>query len=106
MHRIPDAEIRALKFIYDAFALGTQPKQPNGTGSFSVTLQRSTLTLDRINYFNRGAEVWSSGLKIHDIWQMPDSTVEGYVAASVRPLSALKLPFFADVDTRGPGSAN
>lgn len=90
--------IRALRLIYDAASLGTSPKSPNGHGSLDFSLQRSALSLDRVYYFNRGVEAWSSNLTIRDIWDAPNSPIDGYVVGSARPLSALKLPLLADAD--------
>ena len=67
-------------------------------GTLDLSLQNSNLSLDRAHYFNRGAEVWSSGVTVRNIWNVPNSPIEGYVVGSARPLSALKLPFVADVD--------
>ena len=33
-----------------------------------------------------------------DVWHIPHSPIGGYIVGSARPLSALKLPFLADVD--------
>jgi hypothetical protein len=91
-------KVDVLEVLYNAMSLGTAPKEPIGAGSLDLRLQRSTLTLNNIYYFNRGIEAWSSDLTIHDAWKMPDSPMEGYVVGSARPLAALKLPLLADVD--------
>jgi hypothetical protein len=87
-----------LAVLYNIMSLGTAPKEPNGNGTLSLSLQNSNLAIDNAHYFNRGAEVWSSGVVIRDIWKLPNSPIDGYVVGSARPLSALKLPFLADVD--------
>jgi hypothetical protein len=92
------AKVDVLAFLYDLVGLGTAPKQPLGHGALNLSLQRSTLTLNNVRYFNRGVEAWSSALSIQDIWNAPHSKIEGFVVGSARPLSALKLPFLADVD--------
>jgi len=91
-------EIAALKLLYDTMSLGSQPKEPNGTGTLSLALEGSTLTLNNIHYFNRGAEAWSNNLTISDIFDAPHSPMSGFVVGSARPLTALKLPLLADVD--------
>jgi hypothetical protein len=92
------AKVDALALLYNILGLGSQPKQPNGHGSLDFSLQRSTLTLNNVHYFNRGVEAWSSALKIGEVWRTPKSTLKGYVVGSARPLSALKLPLLADFD--------
>jgi hypothetical protein len=92
------AKADVLAFLYDLVGLGTAPKEPNGRGSLQLSLQSSTLQFNNVHYFNRGVEAWSSALKIEDVWNMPHSKIEGYVVGSARPLSALKIPFLADVD--------
>jgi hypothetical protein len=91
-------KVDALALLYNLIGLGSTPKQPNGYGQLDISLQRSTLTLDHIRYFNRGVEAWSNNLTIRDIWRVPKSPIHGYIVGSARPLSALKIPFFSDVD--------
>src|SRR5262249_39996991 len=92
------AKVDVLAFLYDLIGLCSQPREPSGQGSLDLLLQSSTLMLNHVEYFNRGVEAWSSALKIEDIWNLPHSKIEGYVVGSARPLSALKIPFLADVD--------
>jgi hypothetical protein len=92
------AKADILAFLYNVVGLGSAPKHPDGHGALDFTLQRSTLTTNNVYYFNRGVEAWSNGLTIADVWKTPRSHLSGFVVGSARPLSAIKLPLFADVD--------
>ena len=98
--RITDSDLAKfdpLAMLYDLLnVLGRQ--DADGNGSLTLSLQRSTLTLNNIQYFNRGVEAFSSDLTIRDVWKMPDSPFEGYIVGTARPLSALDLPLIVDVD--------
>jgi hypothetical protein len=62
-----------------------------------MRLEGHDLQVARLRYFNRGVEVRGAGT-IHDIWKMPDSSLDGWAVGSARPLKDVKLPFFADAD--------
>lgn len=91
------AEVDALKVLYSLLS-GTSTRGNRGEGKVDFSLQSGTLTLNNIYYFNRGIEAWSNNVTIDRVLELPDSPVSGYVVGSARPLSALKLPFLADVD--------
>src|SRR5439155_3101252 len=89
-------KVDVLEFLYNR--LSAKQQGPSGAGRLDLTLERSVLTLNHIRYFNRGVEAWSSNMTIRDIWNVPNSPIEGYVVGSARPLAGLKLPLIADVD--------
>lgn len=98
--QISDAEIGSSDIIeplYIAMNLGKNFDQPTGSGSASLHLERSTLDISQLRYFNRGAEVRANAT-IREVWKLPDSPIEGFVVGSARPLKDIKLPWLADVD--------
>ncbi|MEO6437211.1 MAG: hypothetical protein ABIP55_15830, partial [Tepidisphaeraceae bacterium] len=91
-------EVDVLNVLYSLLSAPGGNQSKGGAGNVEFSLQSGTLTLNNFHYFNRGVEAWSNNVTIENVWQMPHSPLSGYVVGSARPLSALKLPFLADVD--------
>src|SRR5690606_10802434 len=91
------ANIRAFEFLYNLMNLGTDTRQPTGTGTLAVRLEGQTLLLTEMSYFNRGTEVRATG-EFHDIWAMKNAAVSATIVGIARPFRDLELPFMPDVD--------
>ena len=70
---------------------------PTGRGDATFRLEGKTLDLTEFRYFNEGTEIRAT-LNVQDIWNAPDSPVDGVAFGSLRPLSSVKLPLLADAD--------
>ncbi len=89
--------VRVISFLYNAMGLRLGRQQPTGAGSLALRLEAGALQLVSMRYVNRGVEVRASG-EVKDVWQGGNSPVSGHVIGSARPLSSIKLPFFAETD--------
>ncbi|WP_428937023.1 hypothetical protein [Fontivita pretiosa] len=85
--------------LYDLMRIGRSAGEgkPTGTARIQARLERSTLGITAARIYNRGVYIRAAG-EIRDVWNIPDSPIEGSAVGSARPLSELKLPFMADVD--------
>lgn len=92
------ANVDALALLYNLTRVGHSTKQPTGSGSLDLNLQASTLSLQNIRYFNRGVQARSFSIDIADVWDAPDSPIDGFLVGSARPLKDMRLPLLADVD--------
>jgi hypothetical protein len=87
----------AIRALYNLMHIGADSASNNGLGSFDLRLDNNTLTLENARYFNRGVQVRARA-ELKDIWNLPDSPLDGVVIGSLRPLKDIKLPYMADAD--------
>lgn len=81
--------------LYGLLNLGQ--KGAGGRGLVRLRLEGDTLQLERLHYYNRGADIIANGA-VQNIWLWKDSAVAGIAAAAMRPLKGSKLPFGRDLD--------
>ncbi|MDB5357245.1 MAG: hypothetical protein JWN24_3698 [Phycisphaerales bacterium] len=92
------ANLPVLAFLYNLMHVFQNVNVPEGKGDLQIHLERGTLTINNMHYFNRGTEVRAVAV-IKEIWKIPDSPISGTAAGSARPLRNVKLPGLADFDT-------
>jgi hypothetical protein len=98
--KLSQARLGALpvfSFLYDVMSAGQDVKSSNGVGRVDVRLENGNLELNNLRYFNRGTEVRGM-FTIEQVWKLPDSQLRGTAIGSLRPLSSVTLPFFAEAD--------
>jgi hypothetical protein len=88
--------VGAFTFLYNLLNVGTDTREPQGEGEVRLRLEGENVSLTRMNYFNRGVEVWALG-QFTNVWAMPDSGVEATVVGTARPFRNLEIPLLADV---------
>ena len=76
--------------------LGPDLNVPSGHGNVGIHLERNTLSVTEMRYFNRGVEVRAVA-KVDDLSNFPDSPLSGSAVGSAQPLANTKLPLLADV---------
>lgn len=87
----------AIRALYNLMHIGADSATNNGFGSFDLRLDNNTLALENARYFNRGVQVRARA-ELKNIWNLPDSPLDGVVIGSLRPLKDIKLPYMADAD--------
>jgi hypothetical protein len=92
------ANIGAISFVYNALNVFQKVNQPTGTGDIDFRIERDTLKVTRMTYYNRGTELRAI-LDFPQIWEIPASPVRGTVVGLARPLRDLKLPFIEDFES-------
>jgi hypothetical protein len=85
-------------FLYNAAALFQNVNKPEGSGDVQFHLERGTLSIDHLRYFNRGTEIRAVAT-LTKLWDLPHNPINGSAVLTARPLQGVKLPFFSDVDT-------
>ena len=87
-----------IAFLYDLMNVGAgRGEGPSGRGTVSVRLDNESLQVTSFYLFNRGVEVRGAGA-VEKLFDLPHSPIHGTLVGTARPLSALRLPFMADVD--------
>ncbi|HEY2586656.1 MAG TPA: hypothetical protein VGI81_12905 [Tepidisphaeraceae bacterium] len=86
-----------IAFLYNAMHLGGGPRTPTGHGTVSATMEDGRLHVARLYYFNRGIEVRGVAT-VDQMWNLPDSPLQGTVIGTARPLKNIRLPLFAETD--------
>ncbi len=84
-------------FLYDLMNVRGRGDGRGGSGRVSARLDNASLQVTNFYLFNRGVEVRGAGA-VDDLFALPDSPIAGTLVGTARPLSALRLPFMADVD--------
>ncbi len=92
------ANFGPIAFLYNASSLFQGPKTPDGKGNVQFHLEGGALTVERMRYFYRGTEIRAVAT-VKDVWNVPDSPVDGTAFLTARPLRDLKLPILSDFDT-------
>ncbi|MDB5304552.1 MAG: hypothetical protein JWM97_2101 [Phycisphaerales bacterium] len=92
------ANFSVLAFLYNLMHVAQNVNVPEGKGNMQIHLERGTLTINNLHYFNRGTEVRAVAT-LEQIWKIPDCPISGTAAGSARPLRNIKLPVLADFDT-------
>jgi hypothetical protein len=82
---------------FDVLYIAMGKGADGGRGSLDLRLEASNLYIDSIKYFSKGTEVRGRGV-IREAYTIPQSPIEFIAIGSVRPFSALKLPWASDVD--------
>ena len=77
--------------------LGGGPAQPVGTGEVLARYDNDNFIISSLHYFNRGTYVYGLA-EVDDVSKYPESGISGTLTGTFRPLSNIKLPFFADAD--------
>ncbi len=98
--RVVGADIGNLPVVsqlYGLLKLELGEHEPNGVGQVRLRLEGDAVEIERVQYFNRGADLFGTG-RIHNVWLGDQSEVSGSVGAAVRPLRDSKLPFGQGVD--------
>lgn len=98
--RISEADLGRLPVftqLYGLLRLDLNTPEPSGNGLLRVRLDGDSLVLQRMEYFNRGADIFGSA-RIHNIWAGAQSPITGAFAGAVRPLRDLGLPFSEQLD--------
>jgi hypothetical protein len=85
-------------FLYNIANLFNNVKGNEGNGNVDFRIERGTLSVDHMRYFNRGTEILAVAT-VEDLWKAPDSRVNATASLTARPLSTAKLPIFTDIDT-------
>jgi hypothetical protein len=84
--------------LYVLMNVMTFGPRADGAGTAEFRLERSTLSIERMQYFSRGVEIRSAGVKIHHIWDLPDSPLEGTAFGAARPLEGVRLPLIVNTE--------
>lgn len=95
-----DSELGRLPVIsqlYGLLNLDFGDGQPSGQGVARLRLEGDALQLQRLQYYNRGADVVAHAT-VENIWQGGKSPIDGVAAAAIRPLKNSRLPFGAELD--------
>ena len=101
--RITDSDLVNLdvfEFLYSKMNVlnwGNDKPQLRGHGSVDLRFEADALYVNNVRYVNRGTEIRATAV-VRDVWQVPQSPIEGTAVGSVRPFSSIELPFLADVD--------
>ncbi len=88
------------EFLYQRMNVldwGDDKPQLRGEGSMELRFEADTLYVNNVRYMNRGTEIRANAT-VRDVFNLPDSPLDGTAVGSVRPFSAIKLPLLADVD--------
>ncbi|MBV8780076.1 MAG: hypothetical protein JO353_01650, partial [Phycisphaerae bacterium] len=83
--------------LYNTMHLGGGPAKPIGNGWVEARYDNDQFIISSLHYFNRGTYAYGLAT-VHDLRKYPKSSLEGTLAGTFRPLSEIKLPFFADAD--------
>jgi hypothetical protein len=86
--------------LYEAMNVldwGKDKPQLRGRGSVDLRFEADTLYMSNVRYFNRGTEIRAQAI-VRKVFDLPFSPLEATAVGSIRPFSALELPFLADVD--------
>jgi hypothetical protein len=89
--------LHAVQATYDYMNVGKGNARNDGQGQADLRLDNNTLLLTSARYFNRGVQLRAQAT-LRDIWNIPDSPLDGTVIGFLRPLKDIKLPYFADAD--------
>lgn len=86
-----------LTSIYNAINPSGGPPPAQGRGSAYLRLEQGTLSLVNGFYRNQGIYLRMQA-QLKNIFDGANSPISGFAVGTARPLSQLKLPFFAQVD--------
>ncbi|HEX4795574.1 MAG TPA: hypothetical protein VH370_17420 [Humisphaera sp.] len=84
--------------MYDLMHLGKNSGIPTGTGNVGLHLERGTLSITHLRYFDRGKEIRAVATA-NQIWNFPNSPISGSMVGTAQPLANTKLPLLADIDS-------
>lgn len=88
--------VGAFGVLYDLLHVSAGKSQSTGYGEMRLQLENGNVRIARMNYFDRGLEIWAMG-QFEDVWDLGHTRVEATVAGTARPFGQLKLPLLADV---------
>ncbi|HET6250704.1 MAG TPA: hypothetical protein VFE47_23650 [Tepidisphaeraceae bacterium] len=91
------AKFGPFAFIYNLGKLFQNVSTPTGFGNLEFHLERGALSIEQMHYFNSGTEIRAVAT-VKDVWNGKDSPLAGTIALVGKPLSSVKLPFFADLN--------
>lgn len=89
--------IPVISELYGLLSLDLGAPKPEGKGQLRFRLEGDTLELSRIQYFNRGVDVFGSA-RIANIWIGDQSPISGSLAAAIRPLRDSAIPLGDQLD--------
>ena len=69
-----------------------------GDGNVEFHLERGTISIEHMHYFNRGTEIRAVAT-VDQLWKFPNSPFNGTAYITARPLKNLKLPVLSDFDS-------
>ena len=78
--------------VYRLMNISLTGQKPSGTGEARWRIDGGNAQITYLHYFDRGVEVLGAG-ELDNIWDMPRSTLKGYVIGTVRPFKNLHIPF-------------
>jgi hypothetical protein len=84
--------------LYNLMHLGPDLNQPDGTGDVAMHLERGTLQITHLRFFNRGIEVTAAATTTN-IWNLPDNPISGTAIGTAQPLKSRKFPLLADINS-------
>jgi hypothetical protein len=82
--------------LYNLMHVSFGAQKPTGTALVYGRLEGVNLAITTARIFNRGIEIRGLG-EVRDIWNVPNSPIQGSAVGSAQPLANIKLPFMADV---------
>ena len=91
------AQFGPIAGLYNLMHLGPDLNAPTGHGNVGIHLERNTLTVTEMRYFNRGVEVRAVAT-VGNVSDFPDCPLTGSAVGSAQPLANTKLPLLADVN--------
>ena len=71
--------------------------QSRATGDVRLHLERGDLSVTQMHYFNKGLEIRAVA-SVENIWNLPNSPLNGTAVGSLLPLSQTRMPLLADVN--------
>jgi hypothetical protein len=96
---IGDSDLGAfgpVAFLYNLMHLGNNIRKPTGYGTIALHMERGTLHISNLDYFNRGIEVTGVASIFHT-WKLEKALIEGGAVGSISPLKNIKVPVFAEI---------
>jgi hypothetical protein len=98
--RLSNAKLGRMPVIADLYTimkLGQNVQENDGRGDVQVRMENGALQLNNLHYFNMGTEVRAI-ITMPQVWNLPDSPIEGTAVGTPRTLGNIRLPFFAEAD--------
>ncbi len=78
--------------LYNLLHVSTGMQTPIGHGHAAWRLENGNAEITSLHYTDRGASTLATGT-VYNIWNMPDSKINGYVVGTVQPLGNFHIPF-------------
>lgn len=84
------ANVPLISILYDLVNVNWFAREPAGQGEARFRVEDGAVVFDRFHYTNRGTQI-DLAMRIANLWQGPESAVDGYALVSATPLPDIEL---------------